>query len=250
MTKHSTKSLNERGESHRVAPAPKAPLLDLSTTYDHENPVTARVYTFLDGTFEMGYTCGSKGRKSHKKFDQDADGDHQTLSRARSAVRRLVLSLPGKAFLTLTYADNQTDYKAAKADLQAFVRRCRHKYGKFPHVAVAETQKRGAWHWHIVLDGFYPYQEIRELWTHGFIDIRKVSNPRKAANYIGKYLTKTFKTKWPAREPRYLRSRNIEVNTKQLSFKSTAEAKEYFYKLTDGIYSYEWEENGNGFITN
>lgn len=226
----------------------KRPLLDLSTTYDHENRTTTRIFTYPDGSMEMGYSCGNNTSQTPKPA-KGIPSSHSSLRRSKSQVRRLIQSMPGRAFLTLTYAENMTDYKQAEADLSLFRRRAKRKYGKFDFVAVAETQKRGAWHWHLILDGFYPYREIRNLWPHGFIDIRKVQNAKQAARYLTKYVAKTFDQDWPPSKPRYVRTRGIHVQEQRLQFKNTHDALDHFYKLTDGVYSYHWQEDGNGFIT-
>ena len=206
---------------------------------------------YSDDTIEMGYTCSHSHDEKQPSLSTGSSGENvkRTIYRAKSNVRRLVMAMGGKAMLTLTYRENQTDYNLAKKHFSSFVARCRRKYGKFPYVAVPETQKRGAWHGHAVLDSYYPANEIRTLWGHGNIDLQKIHDRKRAARYITKYLAKTFNSKWPANEPRYLRSRNIKQNVQTLHFANTHEALDYFHRLTEGIHAYHWEQDGNGFIT-
>lgn len=248
MRKHSISQPD--AQNRRVADAPDHSL-DLRTTYDHDFPVVATVYRYSDGTMEMGYSSNNSHKAKHPSLSASASSDNsgRTTVRAKSFVRRLVLTMGGKALLTLTYRENQTDYNQAKKHFQDFARRARRHFGTFRYVAVPETQKRGAWHFHVVLDRYYRANDIRAIWEHGNIDLQKVRSAKSAARYLTKYLSKTFDGEWPANEPRYLRSRNIKLNTEKHTFENTHQALDHFHKMTEGIHEYHWEKDGNGFIT-
>lgn len=102
-------------------------------------------------------------------------------------------------FLTLTFRDDPTfdinDLKTCKQKLRLFLRRLRKRYPKVKYIAVAEYQKRGAVHFHMLCDlPRIPKDDLAELWGHGFIDIRgiKANNPN-IGGYLAKYLTKQLR---------------------------------------------------------
>lgn len=141
-------------------------------------------------------------------------------NRAKSKVRKLCKAMGADAMLTLTYWANETDLQRSKRDLKEFVRRMRRLIPGFRAVAVYETQKRGALHWHIATAGVPTFflktnasgqsykvksvDAIRAVWRSvtkerkGNIDLarRKASSqrsPAKIAAYIAKYIIKAFR---------------------------------------------------------
>lgn len=120
--------------------------------------------------------------------------------RARSRLRQLILSANADHLLTLTYRDNVTDFEQASQDLRALVRRARKHLPNWVFIAVAERQKRGAWHWHLAVVGRQDVKLLRHLWRsvvgEGNIDVQQPTagmNRRLAiVKYLGKYLSKGF----------------------------------------------------------
>jgi hypothetical protein len=88
-------------------------------------------------------------------------------------------------------------------------------------------QKRGAWHWHLLLDRRLEASEVRELWRaqvgEGNIDLQHFDDPVKGALYAAKYVRKGF-GEFRVPGVRYLRSRNIEVSSVKLTQSAAAEA--------------------------
>ena len=141
-------------------------------------------------------------------------------NRANAKVRKLCKAMGADTLLTLTYRQNEQCVKQAKKDLKEFVRRLRRVMPDFRAVAVYETQKRGAIHWHIAtanVPTFFTqsgphglpckvksFNVIRSIWRsvtgarEGNIDIarRKASSrrsPAQIASYIAKYIVKAFR---------------------------------------------------------
>jgi len=121
----------------------------------------------------------------------------RSATRAKSNIRRLISAniTPNMKFVTLTFANtddlNITDPKSTYFVYKNFMRRLFLKYGKRVFVTVPELQKRGAVHYHLLID--LPYiknDELAELWRYGFIKIKKVHDPEKAPWYLAKYFTK------------------------------------------------------------
>lgn len=134
--------------------------------------------------------------------DNREGNEDRSVRRARSRLRRLILSAQADHLLTLTYRDNVTDFDQACNDLNKFVRIVKSKIPGWVYITVAEQQKRGAWHWHMAVRGRQDVALLREAWRHvvgeGNIDV----NPPKGAGkqrllalvkYLGKYLAKGFK---------------------------------------------------------
>lgn len=91
-------------------------------------------------------------------------------------------------FLTLTYADNMQDFEQAKIDLNIFLTKLRKRYKKLVYVWVIELQKRGAIHFHLVLNHQIPIKTLNKFWYHGASNIQYIK--KSAANYIGCYMGK------------------------------------------------------------
>lgn len=70
------------------------------------------------------------------------------------------------SFVTLTYGNIYPDDKTAKKDLDAFLKRLRRKFGSnFHYCWVAERQKRGAIHYHILTPNFISKKWLNDNWN-------------------------------------------------------------------------------------
>jgi hypothetical protein len=163
-----------------------------------------QLINYGDGLGEIGWSFVSSkkppkaGRGNSDNRDKNED---RSVRRARSRLRRLILSARADHLLTLTYRDNVTDFEQASNDLNRFVRIVKGKIPGWIYIGVAEQQKRGAWHWHLAVRGRQDVELLREAWRHvvgeGNIDV----NPPKGTSrnrllalvkYLGKYLAKGF----------------------------------------------------------
>ncbi|OXC71413.1 rolling circle replication-associated protein [Caballeronia sordidicola] len=143
--------------------------------------------------------------------------------RAKQQVRLRCKAIGADRMITLTYQENMVDKGRLKRDFDAFRRRLS-KIQNFHYVAVAERQKRGAWHLHIAVKGRQNYRILRSVWGRviGCESVRiHVKNPfkekglrHKLASYIGKYITKDF-AEHALNEKRYWTSRGIVVPERQ-----------------------------------
>ena len=141
-------------------------------------------------------------------------------NRAKCKVRKLCKAMGADTLLTLTYKVNETDLQRSKKDLKEFVRRMRRLMPEFRAVAVYETQKRGALHWHIATANVptsftrknaqgqsykvKSFDAIRAVWRsvtgerQGNIDLARrkansMRSPARIASYIAKYIVKAFR---------------------------------------------------------
>lgn len=181
------------------------PRLDKRTYLDREQGKwSIKGYDYGGGLYEIGWTfVGSIiVAKAGRGESEDRDvHEMRAIRRARSRLRRLVLSANTDHLLTLTYRANVTDFAQASGDLGRFIRRVRTCLPSWVYVAVPERQQRGAWHWHLAVVGRQNVELLRSCWRDmvgdGNIDVQKpkhrTGNRRLAlVRYLGKYLAKGF----------------------------------------------------------
>jgi hypothetical protein len=137
----------------------------------------------------------SSRRSSSEMVQDGAVRSPESVRASKTRLRRLIYSLAPDRMLTLTYAENMTDFDQARADLKLFKDSFSKRYPGSSFVAVPERQQRGAWHWHIALRGYFSIHRLRKWWPHGYarIDYRKRQMRADAAKigmYLSKYLSK------------------------------------------------------------
>lgn len=152
--------------------------------------------------------------------EREADNKKRSLRRARNNIRRLAVSNFGSMdkFITLTFRDETYEGKGQhrfKVDwtnvehtnqcFKTFIQRLR-RYTKkkggdtFQYIAVHEIQEkndRGAIHYHMMANlDYIPYEELGELWGHGFIGINRMDKVRdkkgkiRSVDNVGAYMVK------------------------------------------------------------
>lgn len=126
--------------------------------------------------------------------------------RARASLRRYCSANRLNRLGTLTYKGQGChDQVQVRQDLSAFFRDLRDVAGgdAFPYVWVPEWHKSGhGLHVHFAVGRFIPQRLIRDAWGHGFVSIKLIgdlpvgsgvlSEARRAAGYLSKYVAKTF----------------------------------------------------------
>lgn len=147
-----------------------------------------------------------------ERLEKDDCNEERSCRRAKTKVRRLAKYKRLDTMLTLTYSENQQDRVLAQKHFAAFVRRLKRVIPSFEYIAVAERQKRGAWHWHAaiknVLAGYWvggcyvhSWKLLRSIWRSvigggGNVDVKPPGKPgqgvHKLASYLTKYITKGF----------------------------------------------------------
>ena len=146
-------------------------------------------------------------------LDRAAANRERSTRRARTQVRRLAKSKGLTVLLTLTYRENMVDRDRMARDFDVFVKRVRRVIPGFEYVCVFERQKRGAWHAHIAVQCILShyahrgamvrsYDLLRSMWRgvvgadNGNVDVsrnkRVNRSAAKLANYLSKYIGKTF----------------------------------------------------------
>lgn len=113
--------------------------------------------------------------------------------------------------LTLSSKQKHSDKEIAGKVLKRFLNEMRNNYGLVNYVWKAETQKNGNIHYHIVTDADLNYYRVLYTWNRcqnylkyiddywkkigetkqpNSVDLKKIYNKSKIANYIAKYLSK------------------------------------------------------------
>lgn len=148
--------------------------------------------------------------KTHGMIDRPIDqGGHarKPITRFSPKARKNMLETvsrvdwsKGKAvFITLTYHQIKPDARACKRDLRTFLKRLYRKYGNKAVVWRIERQKRGAWHFHMIVFNlpFFPIETLLEWWreitgqpTITQCDIQVIQSAKKARSYVAKYCGK------------------------------------------------------------
>jgi len=185
---------------------------------------------------------------------QDIERSPDSIRRAARAFRRLVrANLAGDvppALLTLTM-HQKLSYAASVRIFTRFIARLRRSAGReFRYIAVPELQKRGSWHWHVLIWGLGHYaQEERttryfaRFWLRGFCDCVITDGHSKIASYLAKYLSKAMSNLRRSDTKTYYTSRNIlrpvSINASTLAT-YTKDQKIVIHNLTKLEYDTEW----------
>lgn len=117
-----------------------------------------------------------------------------SMSNARAIINANFDGGINQAWLTLTYRENMQDTKKLYIDFHNYIRSLRIVARReIEYMAIAEPQKRGAWHLHVLLkasDGnslFIPHATLLELWGHGGVNIKRLQGCDNIGAYISAY---------------------------------------------------------------
>lgn len=148
-----------------------------------------------------------------RRGESEMANEHNTKRARRNCIDIVNTNMTAHTkMVTLTYAENMTDYDRLNRDLETFHLYIRRKGYRFPWLLVVEQQKRGAYHAHIIAftDVYIPKDIIDKAWRHGATNIEALRNKDNAGAYVAKYLTKENK---PAEKKAYRTSQDIKKPT-------------------------------------
>ena len=125
-----------------------------------------------------------------------------------------------------------TNIKECNILFKAFIRKLKLKYKKdLKYLAVIEFQRRGAVHYHVLLNiPYIPQKDLQELWGNGFVFINAIDHVDNIGAYILKYITKDNNDSRLMGQKAYLTSRNLKQPEQVLNHNLKD-----FYKLEDKI---------------
>jgi len=190
----------------------------------------------------VGIKIGKRKYKRKRPIKKISDCTSKKLKefavyRSRRAIKWRINSNPDMTkFLTLTFAENLTDLKSCNEKFKAFIRKLKIIKADLKYLVVPEFQKRGAVHYHALLNLDYINQkQLADLWGHGFIKIKNIKDGINIGLYVSKYIGKDLKDERYFNNKKYFCSRNL--NKPQI-FYSTQEINN-FLRLNSLIPAYE-----------
>ena len=150
-------------------------------------------------TFLVCSTGEIKQVQHHETRKDNKKGLYKTFAKIRALINANVVDVSKVRWCTLTYEENMRDAEVLYEDFRKFNQRfqyyCERKgYGKPEYIVVMEPQGRGAWHAHLLYiwnDMQAPYianEDLRSLWGHGFVRIKKLDNIDNVGAYLTAYL--------------------------------------------------------------
>ena len=222
------------------------------------------------GVVQVGWsTLGGPKRPGVKGQGVDPEENRRrALGRAKANITRACLSLACDRMLTGTYRENMTRKGLAFRQFHAWVRLVKRRYPNLKGVMVWERQERGAWHWHMAVEGFYDVDYLRKCWRRvageGTVNVAfkpdgKGNAYSKLANYLAKYLAKDVEQERSLGEHRYHNVGHWEVPGEVIAVSvsnptsSTLMACEIVYTLLQGtpggVNLYTWSKLHYGYVT-
>lgn len=153
---------------------------------------------FYNYEVPIGFGPKEKTKKSKTKVKKIVEQKEQmslrysSVKRTREKITRLINSNKDfMTFVTLTFKENIIDLVMANDEFNKFVKRLKRKYNSIKYLAVPEFQKRGAVHYHMLLNVEYIENSVlTEIWGNGFVMINKIKHIRNVGLYVSKYIGK------------------------------------------------------------
>ena len=173
--------------------------------YEYEKPVLREPQSKRIGRAGQNGTTDEQKRQNRRKVAM----------RNRKHLRRIInanFSPRRSKFVTLTFEENITEIKEANKRFVSFRKRLA-RYLEVPleYIAVPEFQKRGAVHYHMLMNCPYiPHEVLARLWGHGFVKINCIDSVDNLGAYVTKYMTKDNDEERLAGRKSYFASYNLK----------------------------------------
>lgn len=124
---------------------------------------------------------------------EDKNSVRVSLTKLRDIINANITNPDYCRWVTLTYAENMTDDKRLYSDFKKFIMRMRSRNYIFEYIVAMEPQGRGAWHAHLLMifdkkAPFIPNNQLEEIWGHGFVKIKALSDIDNIGVYLTAYL--------------------------------------------------------------
>ncbi len=163
-------------------------------------------------------------------FDERAENRKNYLKRSATAIDRIIWSNPDmQIFITLTFAENIIDTKRANYLFNQFVQKYNYhnQNNKLKYLAVIEFQKRGAVHYHVLVNRFIAKNDLENFWKNGLTRIEKIrGGPKQMKNYLVKYLNKnSYRDDRLWGKKMYFTSQNI-IKPRAVNYESLLDVKD------------------------
>lgn len=189
--------------------------------YEHKTKVVV---------YDRPVKTGTKNEKNRTKYEnmgeiQKKEADKRRIKYYKKVSNELIeLAMMNdfSVMVTLTFAENLTDYDRARTYFENFLHRFRKHLSRngepaLKFICVWERQKRGAIHFHALFNCRIEHKTLERLWGHGFVFVSRISSSEgklSAIKYIVKYMTKSveeqLKNGMKSRQRLFFASNNLE----------------------------------------
>lgn len=121
----------------------------------------------------------------------------QTFKKLRYAINSNFKGNPNELFITLTFAKDSFDEKMVSDDIEKFIKRLKYRYkavSTIDYINVVEPHQSGQFHAHALLRFndvkkiYIPVLELKEMWSHGRVDIKTLKDVDNIGAYLSAYL--------------------------------------------------------------
>lgn len=121
----------------------------------------------------------------------------QTFKKMRYLINNNFTGKANELFVTLTFAKDSYDHNMVYKDIDKFLKRLKYRYkddSTIDYINVVEPHASGQFHAHMLLRfnelqrAFIPVLELKELWSHGRIDIKTLKDVDNIGAYLSAYL--------------------------------------------------------------
>lgn len=208
-------------------------------------PKRIHIYDYSDDIKEVmqidcigfGRSGGRKGRKSSEVNPEDRE---KNLKKIKKKCRRLALANDLSIHLVLTYKENMQDVDKADNHFKKFIFELRQIYPKLKYMATRELQKRGAIHYHVLLNQRISNKKAQNLWNNGYISIMQHRNKLQGIMYVLKYIMKevgenVMVTKNGHTKKAYLSSQGLKNELDKCTLKYVITLPEHYIFMQDKI---------------
>lgn len=121
----------------------------------------------------------------------------KTFKKLRYLINHNFKGNPNELFITLTFAKESFLPEMVYTDIKNFVKRLKYRYkdeSTIDYISVVEPHQSGQFHAHMLLrfnDAkkiYIPVLELKELWSHGRVDIKTLKDVDNIGAYLSAYL--------------------------------------------------------------
>lgn len=148
------------------------------------------------------YTIVATGEVRKAKKRKTRSDDKTAIDEMRKSMRRMRQLINAnwsgdrnELMITLTYAENMTDPKRLKKDMEKWLKKTKRRLGEIKYLYVVEPQARGAWHAHCLIkqlsahSTYWPAEDVADAWGHGYVKVKRLDDCDNVGAYLSAYLT-------------------------------------------------------------
>lgn len=194
MTKNDDNGVDIQ-ESHYVTVTDMGHLIEIQHMKKRNSAVHIRK---LDADTYLNLATGEicEFQKSENR-SENVNSLRQTFKKMRYLINHNFKGKANELFVTLTFAKDSYDEKMVSNDVKNFVKRLKYRYraeSTIDYINVVEPHKSGQFHSHVLLRFndvkkiYIPVLELKELWSHGRVDIKTLKNVDNIGAYLSAYL--------------------------------------------------------------